>query len=579
VSDLETITEILREVFGHAGLRDHQHEAIEAALADRDTVVVLPTGAGKSLCYQLPAVVRHQRGEGVTLVVSPLVALMQDQVDALRRRGIAAAFVNATVSRADREARYEAARRGELAMLYVVPERFRRPPFAALLRNLKVAAVAIDEAHCISRWGHDFRPDYRRLGEYRLRCRREDGSAAPVIALTATATPAVEDDIRGQLGLIDPARVRAPIYRDNLRLCAIDTHGIIDKADHIARLVKRIGGAAIVYTGLIARGEKLREELRDRGVHLRFYNGDLPPGPRRRLSRAFIAEKEPALLATNAFGMGIDRPDVRLVIHCELPGAIEAWAQELGRAGRDGDPALIVALLDDDDLAIQQQHVRNSHPDPSLVQSVWDAIDELRGDTAGWTENRLRDRFGGRDRRDHRPTTALRQLDAAGCFTGSLAKGTLRTIAPPPPELLDQAAIDARRQRSLQRLAAMWTLWRKRGCLWAGIAGWFDEQLPGTGVCDACTGEHDIDTLVADLPQRTGGLEPPPPPPSRADDVPFSAGDWLVVGKRMGQLVRIGGQPGKRILRVMMADSLREERVLMRDDGPPIRKVDPRTGR
>ena len=566
------VADVLRREFGHDGLRDHQQAAISAVLQGRAAMVVLPTGGGKSLCFQLPAVVLHRQGRGCAIVVSPLVALMQDQVDALTRQGIKASFINATVPRRERQRRLDAMERGELAMMYVVPERFRRPPFRAALERTDVSLVAIDEAHCISHWGHDFRPDYRLLGTFTKACTTVKGNPAPLIALTATATPGVESDIIDRLGMTDVVRIRAPVYRANLRLAVVGCHGITDKAEHIAELLKRIGGAAIIYTGLIARGEKLRAELEERGVHLRFYNGDLPAGPRKRLSRAFIAEDEPALLATNAFGMGIDRPDVRLIVHCEIPGAVESWAQEIGRAGRDNGPSLCLALLDDDDLAIHQQHVRNAHPDAATIVSVWEAIAEMNGVSAGWTEARFRQRFAGRDRRDHRAITAMRLLASAGCIGGSFEGGDLHVLDEPSGELVDQSLIDARRLRGHERLLTMLALWRRRSCLWQGIAAHFGESLQGDEACRACSADVGLERLLEGLPHRHEPLAEREPP-RRVDDLPYQVGDWIQVGKRMGQVARIGGRPQRRQLRVLMADSMREERVIVHADGPSIRKL------
>ncbi len=326
--------EVLRDVFGHPSFRPGQREIIDAVLAGRDCIGVMPTGAGKSITYQIPA---RMLG-GTTLVVSPLVALMKDQVDAMRRAGLRAAFLNSTLSPEERRERVAALRRGELELVYAAPEGLEASVGAAL-EGTRLALIAVDEAHCISHWGHDFRPAYRNLAGLKARFR------APVLALTATATPEVTRDIAAQLGMRDPLVVRGSFFRRNLRLHAVKKGDGVRARDAIVRLVRaRRGESGIVYALSRKSVEDTAELLARHGVRAAAYHAGLEPEVRTRVQDAFQAGALEVVVATVAFGMGIDKPDIRFVIHRDLPRSIEAYYQEVGRAGRDGAPSDCVLL-------------------------------------------------------------------------------------------------------------------------------------------------------------------------------------------------------------------------------------------
>ena len=331
-SEAAPILEVVRRTFGFENLRPLQGRAIQAALEGRDLLLVMPTGGGKSLCYQAPALVRP----GLTIVVSPLISLMQDQVDALREDGAPAAMLSSGQEPSERREVERDLESGRLKLLYVSPERLMSPGFLERLSGFDVRAVAIDEAHCISHWGHDFRPEYRELGLLRRRL-----PGMPIQAYTATATPRVRADIASQLGLREPEILVGSFDRPNL------VYRVLPRRDLVAQVESVIarhsggagGGAGIVYCLRRADVEDLCAKLRERGVRCEPYHAGIDPADRRRTLRAFQTEALDVVVATVAFGMGIDRPDVRFVVHASLPKGVEQYSQETGRAGRDGLPS------------------------------------------------------------------------------------------------------------------------------------------------------------------------------------------------------------------------------------------------
>jgi ATP-dependent DNA helicase RecQ len=330
---IEEARRLLQETFGHAAFRPGQQQIVEALLAGRDCLGVMPTGAGKSLTYQLPARLLG----GTTLVVSPLIALMKDQVDAMGRAGLRATFLNSTLAPEERRDRVAALRRGELELVYAAPEGLEASVGGAL-DGVRLALIAVDEAHCISQWGHDFRPAYRNLQGLKARF------GAPVLALTATATPAVTRDIAAQLGMADPLLVKGSFLRTNLKLSAVKKGGDGPTArEAILRIVRsRRGECGIVYALGRKTVEGTAEYLADHGVKAAAYHAGLEPEARTRVQDAFRMGTLDVVVATVAFGMGIDKPDIRFVLHQDLPRSIEAYYQEIGRAGRDGQDSACV---------------------------------------------------------------------------------------------------------------------------------------------------------------------------------------------------------------------------------------------
>lgn len=338
--------DLLKAYFGFDRFLPLQEEIIAKVLAKRDTVVLMPTGGGKSLCYQLPAL----RLDGITLVVSPLIALMKDQVDGLLANGVPAGMLNSTMSAQDTNRTQDLARQGKIKILYVAPERLALPGFQRFLQSLQVGLIAIDEAHCISEWGHEFRPDYRNLKSL-----RRDFPGVPVIALTATATKPVREDIVTQLGLKKPEIFISSFNRPNL------TYTIEPKTDPLGSLLhlleKHQGESAIVYRFSRKATEETAMELTDRGFSALPYHAGLERDLRRETQEKFIHDQVQIVVATVAFGMGIDKPDVRLVVHYDLPKTIEGYYQETGRAGRDGLPSDCVLFYSYGDRSKQEYFI------------------------------------------------------------------------------------------------------------------------------------------------------------------------------------------------------------------------------
>ncbi|MCA9516908.1 MAG: RecQ family ATP-dependent DNA helicase [Myxococcales bacterium] len=347
----DRLTAALERHFGFARFRPGQRQIVESVLSDRPVVAVMPTGAGKSLCYQLPALLL----DGVTVVVSPLIALMKDQVEALRARGIPSAFVNSTLDQATQRRILDDAAAGHLKLLYLAPERFKFGGALASLKRIPISLFAVDEAHCISAWGHDFRPDYMALG----RVAQELG-VPRVAAFTATATPRVRDDIIRNLGLEDPIVTVAGFLRENLRLSVLPIQQMKEKPRYAQKVLSTCGGPAVVYCATRKNCEKAAKALTRLGFNVVVYHGGLDDDSRSAAQDAFQQRDDVIIVATNAFGMGVDKPNVRAVVHWDLPGSLDAYYQEAGRAGRDGAPAFCAMLFTYADTRIQEFFIDNS---------------------------------------------------------------------------------------------------------------------------------------------------------------------------------------------------------------------------
>ncbi|MEM6688502.1 MAG: RecQ family ATP-dependent DNA helicase [Planctomycetota bacterium] len=357
----------LLDRFGLVDFRPGQGDVIDAVLAGRDVMCVMPTGGGKSLCYQLPSLHR----DGVTIVVSPLIALMKDQVDALRSREIAATLINSSMTLGEQRQAMDAMAAGEFDLVYVAPERLKNSRFLEAIGSTRVSLLAIDEAHCVSEWGHDFRPDYSRLGYFRKRYLGD----VQTIALTATATPTVRDDIVAMLELDNPATFVTGFTRDNLRLSVQHLKTDSSKNDRLVEFIDSQDGAGIVYAATRKRCEEIADWLPERvGRPVGVYHAGLDGNQRHRVQEAFMSGKLAAIVATNAFGMGIDKSDIRYVVHYNIPGSLEAYYQEAGRAGRDGLMSRCELLFSYGDRYLQEFFIDNRYPSKDCVRKVYDFL-------------------------------------------------------------------------------------------------------------------------------------------------------------------------------------------------------------
>jgi ATP-dependent DNA helicase RecQ len=371
--------------FGLAEFRRGQREVIDHILAGNDCLCVMPTGGGKSLCYQLPSVVRN----GLTIVVSPLIALMKDQVDALTRRGISATLINSTLSPAEQNQRLDRVARGKYSLLYVAPERLRNQNFVDAIRSTPIQLLAIDEAHCISEWGHDFRPDYQRVGRF-----REALGGVQTVALTATATPRVRQDIVDSLQLRVAKHFITGFARDNLYFGVVQCRSDREKEQKLVEFLQTKPGSGIIYAATRKRCEALVELLaKEARISVGVYHAGLAPDQRKFIQEQFMRGELEAIVATNAFGMGIDKSDLRYVVHFNTPGTIEAYYQEAGRAGRDGLPSQCVLLYSPQDRYIQEFFIENANPSKDVIESVYKFIVSHPTDPIELTAEEIKERI------------------------------------------------------------------------------------------------------------------------------------------------------------------------------------------
>ncbi|WP_121324481.1 ATP-dependent DNA helicase RecQ [Paraburkholderia sp. RAU2J] len=573
---LRSMRKTMRDMFGIARLRAGQEDIIRSVLERRDTLATMPTGAGKSLCYQLPAL--HL--DGTTLVVSPLIALMKDQADKLLAAGIECTLVNSTLREREERAALQRILDGRSGIVFVTPERLAQPAFMKVLRaggTQSVGLVVVDEAHCVSQWGHDFRPAFlgiagavKALGQ------------PPVLALTATATQPVLDDVTRSLGLRDPRIVRTGTLRENLRyrVVQVSVGGGKDGAERAAQakreqlreVIASNAGSGIIYTATVRDAEGIYAWLADAGESVALYHGKLTPSARDAAQDAFMSGSARLMVATNAFGMGIDKADIRFVIHYQMPGSLDAYYQETGRAGRDGEPADCVLLFDLNDRRIHQFFLAGRYPSVELAQRLYDTLAgrcKEAGEGATFVE--LKDALPdvGRGKLE----VALNMLvDARIVARDRQRRYRLRArdgARDSAHEAVAKAAgqFEARSVRDKETLQQMIDYAQSGQCRWRVILAYYGDtpSMRRCGVCDNCLSPPQIapversitvgDALV-DAEVANGASKPQPWSPGDAVRVPrFGSGEVALVS---GEQVAIVFPDGR--TRTFMASYVRAAR-------------------